>query len=364
MPVLKEYADSNEKDGYYVHAYVYGMGHPLPLQTPEVTEKIYRELGYKPLKPGDDGGVNVPKHLTWTLYEVGLHWTGKSGPQEDASELNFDDFRDAAGPTLSETDIKTIRDFTEDYSGQYSSHIKELRGEFTEDPTVESDGEATPSLKELIQEESAAVSFNDEVELLLEDWQPDRVKPDDYEPEEAEGFLTQFYTTRSEYRKGLDFIPELNTKFEEYSNHSWEVDSVKGVKFDTESDSRGLKLVFQPNSDSKINEWVVIDYRGTNDARDFRIAAGISSRSYSFNISDNYISDFEITVTHEHVGKFDLPPDDFWGYEVENQDPNEIMHTLLSDCSHLIPIIADFFDGIPSYRLESTDPANHSIYLP
>lgn len=76
------------------------------------------------------------------------------------------------------------------------------------------------------------------------------------------------------------------------------------------------------------------------------IAADIGSRSYSFEISDNYISDFEITVAHGHVGKFDLPPDDFWGYEVENQDPNEIMHTLLSDCSHLLPIIAGFFDEI------------------
>jgi len=69
------------------------------------------------------------------------------------------------------------------------------------------------------------------------------------------------------------------------------------------------------------------------------IAADIGSRSYSFEISDNYISDFEITVAHGHVGKFDLPPDDFWGYEVENQDPNEIMHTLLRTavtCSRLL----------------------------
>ena len=364
MPVLKEYADSNEKDGCYVHAYVYGMSHPLPLQTPEVTEKVYRELGYKPLKPGDGGGVDVPKHLTWTLYEVGLHWTGNSGPQEDASELDFDDFRDAAGPSLSEADVRTIRDFTEDYSGQYSSRVKELRAEFTEGSSVESGGETSPSFTELLQEMSADVSFSDEVEALLDDWQPENVKPDDHDPEEAEGFLTQFYTTRSEYREGLDSIPELHTRFEEYRSHSWEVNSVKGVTADSDSDSRGLKLVFQLDDDSKLNEWEVADYRGTEDARDFMIAAGIGSRSYSFEILDNYISDFEITVTHEHVGKFDLPPDDFWGYEVENQDPNEIMHTLLSDCSHLIPIIANVFDEIASYNLDSTDPGDHSIFLP
>ncbi|THE64888.1 hypothetical protein D8Y22_10610 [Salinadaptatus halalkaliphilus] len=211
---------------------------------------------------------------------------------------------------------------------------------------------------------SADVSFSDEVEALLDDWQPDRVKPDDYDPEEAEGFLTQFYTTRSEYREGIDSIPELNTRFEEYSNHSWKVNSVKGVGVDSDSDSRGLKLVFQLADDSKLNEWEVTDFRETDDTRDFMVAAGIGSRSYSFDISDNYISDFDITVAHEYVGKFDLPPDDFWGYEVENQDPNEIMHTLLSDCSHLLPIIVAFFDEIPSYNLEPTDPGGHSIYLP
>ena len=364
MPVLKEYADSNEKDGYYVHAYVYGMSHPLPLQSPEVTEKVYRKLGYKPLKPGDDGGVDVPKHLTWTLYEVGLHWTGNSGPQEDASELDFDDFRDAAGPALSEADVEMIRDFTEDYSGQYSARVKELRAEFTEGSSVESDGETSSSFTELLQEMSADVSFSDEVEALLDDWQPGRVKPDDYDPEETEGFLTQFYTTRSEYREGIDSIPELNTRFEEYSNHSWKVNSVRGVGVDSDSDSRGLKLVFQLGDESKLNEWEVTDFRGTDDTRDFMVAAGIGSRSYSFDISDNYISDFDITVAHEYVGKFDLPPDDFWGYEVENQDPNEIMHTLLLDCSHLLPIIVAFFDEIPSYNLEPTDPSDHSIYLP
>jgi len=37
---------------------------------------------------------------------------------------------------------------------------------------------------------------------------------------------------------------------------------------------------------------------------------------------------------------------------------------LLSDCSHLLPIIVAFFDEIPSYNLEPTDPSDHSIYLP
>lgn len=208
------------------------------------------------------------------------------------------------------------------------------------------------------------ISFSDKVEVLLEDWMPDSIKPDDHDPEAAEGFQPKVYTTRSEYREELDSIPELHSRFEEYSSHSWDVNFVKAEKVDSDSDRQGLKLVFQMDEDSKLDEWTVTDYRGTDDARDFLIAADIGGRGYSFEISDHYISDFDITITHQHVGKFDLPPNDFWGYDVENQDPNEIMHTLLSDCTHLIPNITEFFEEIQSYHVESTDPSDHSIYLP
>jgi len=64
MPILKEYARSNDKDSYYVHAPISGQSHPLPLQMPAVTEEIYRELGYEPEAPGPGGGVDVPNELT------------------------------------------------------------------------------------------------------------------------------------------------------------------------------------------------------------------------------------------------------------------------------------------------------------
>ncbi|WP_226040357.1 hypothetical protein [Natrinema sp. DC36] len=68
MAVLKRYADSTPKDGYFVHAPFSDLPHPLPLQTPKITEEIYKELGY-------GHGDNVPNELTWKLYDVGLHWT-------------------------------------------------------------------------------------------------------------------------------------------------------------------------------------------------------------------------------------------------------------------------------------------------
>jgi len=145
-------------------------------------------------------------------------------------------------------------DFTEDYSGQYSSRIKELCAEFTEGSSGKSTGETSPSFTELLQEMSADVSFNDEVEALLDNWQPDRVKPDDYDPEEAEDSSPNF-TPLGPSTGTADSVPELNTRFEEYSNHSWEVNSIKGVTVDSDSDSRGLRLVFQLDDDSKLDEW-------------------------------------------------------------------------------------------------------------
>jgi len=71
-----------------------------------------------------------------------------------------------------------------------------------------------------------------------------------------------------------------------------------------------------------------------------------------------------MTITYEPVGKFDIPPEDFWGYEVEQQNPNEMMHTLIADFHYLIPIIEEFFEGISSFELKSMDPTDYSVYLP
>lgn len=369
MPVLKEYADSNPKDGYYVHAHVSGLSHPLPLQTPEVTEKIYRELGYEPIKPGDDGGVNVPKHLTWTLFDVDLHWTENSGPQGDPSDLDFDDLREVAGPDLTEDDIGTILDFTDDYRGQYHSRVEDLREEFSDDTggssKPESGGGTVPSVEELLQEMSDETSFDDKVEQQLEDWQPDGLKPNDYDPDEDDGLFSQYYTTHSEYREALDSVPDLKTRLQEYEDHPWKVQEVRASNRDSDEENNGLKITFQVDESSELNGWSCRDYRGTNSAVDFGFSTGISShRKYTFEVEDNYISDFDMGITHQSVGKFDIPPEDFWGYEVENQDPNEMMHTLITDFNHLIPVIEEFFDGLPSYELESTNPGDHSVYLP
>lgn len=362
MPVLKEYVDSNKsKDGYYVHSSVSGRNHPIPLQTPKVTERIYRRIGYKPKKKGPDGGVPVPKDLTWTLYNVGLHWTEKSGPQGNPSDLDPNDLRDAAELDLTENDIETILKFTEDYRGQYQSRVKNLQEKFTDKLGKVSSENPPFTFMEQMKEYSNESHFDDEVEELLNDWEPDYVKDDDYDPDEDDGLLSQCIPTRSEYWEALSLVPDLKTRLREYESHPWDVKKV-GAAGGSTGNNNPLSVSFRPDANSELKRWSIWDHRGVRDKLDFAISAGISGRRYSFNIKERFISDFDMTVTymHEPVGKFDIP-EDFWVYEEGEQTPNKMMHTLIVDFHHLIQIIEEFFDGIASFELESMHPTDYSM---
>jgi hypothetical protein len=254
--------------------------------------------------------------------------------------------------------------FTEDYRGQYQSRVKNLREKFTDKSGDGSSGTTPPSLTNLIEELSDKPSFSDDVEERLNAWEPESIKDDDYSPDEDDGFFSQYYTTHSEYRESLSLVPELQTRLQEYDDHPWDVKSVNTASGNPDDDTNGLSVVFQLDDGSKLNKWSIADYRGTGAAREFTISTGIGSRSYKFEIEENFISDFDMTITHESAGKFDIPPEDFWGYEVEEQNPNEVLHVLIADFHHLIPRIEEFFDGLMSFELESMNPADYSVYLP
>lgn len=362
MPVLKEYADSNDKDGYYIHAPISGVSYPIPLQTPKVTEKIYQKLGYQPNKKGPDGGVNVPNELTWTLHNVGLHWTENSGPQGEPADLDLDRLREKTGPELTENDIETILTYAEEYKGQYQSRVKELREELSEKPGTSSGGSSISTVEEVLKQLSDEPSFSDEVEEKLDQWEPQTIVDDDHEPENK--FSGLISTPRSKHRESLASVPDLKQRLQEYEDHPWRVNHVRGEKPDTDEDSSALKVTFHTDNHSELKGWEATDYRGTSNERDFKVSTSVGTRKYSFEITDNHISDFNTGVSHQSTGKFDLPPDDYWGYEVDNLDPNEIMHALVSDFSHVVPVLTEFFNKLPSYNLESTEMGDHSVYLP
>jgi hypothetical protein len=70
-----------------------------------------------------------------------------------------------------------------------------------------------------------------------------------------------------------------------------------------------------------LNKWGIANYRGTGDDRDFTVSTGIGEQSYSFEVEENFISDFVMTITYKPVGKFDIPPEDFWVMWWKNRAP-------------------------------------------
>lgn len=119
MPVLKKYSESYNKEGYYVHAPIDGASHPIPLQTPNVTAQIYRELGY-------GSGDQVPNELTWKLYSAGLHWTGSTGTQQRSADEIKDVISTGDSPNLANEQKESILSIIEAYTGQFETELYSL----------------------------------------------------------------------------------------------------------------------------------------------------------------------------------------------------------------------------------------------
>lgn len=119
MPVLKRYTDGS---GYYVHASIDGVNQPITLQCGDIAAELYRELGYDPDRNGN-GQVAVPNELTWTLYEVGLHWTNGSGSPEIGDGLSD---KATNGPQLKEDDIDKLSALIRGREGATSQKLNEL----------------------------------------------------------------------------------------------------------------------------------------------------------------------------------------------------------------------------------------------
>jgi len=126
MPILKTYSESYDKDGFYVHAPIEGASHPIPLQTPNITAQIYRELGYEP-------GDYVPNELTWKLYNADLHWTESSGNAHRQEGGVKEAILGEGGPKFTEEQAEVVLSVIESYSGRFDSELSSLAEEFDVD---------------------------------------------------------------------------------------------------------------------------------------------------------------------------------------------------------------------------------------
>ena len=335
VPILKEYAEGYKKDGNYVHAPISNLDHPLPLQTPEVTGAIYEELGYTP-------GDNVPNELTWRLYDVGLHWTESSGPQQNPEDLSADDLKDD-GPSLTETDIESIDSLLEDYRGQYSERVADLRKQLNQssEPESEFHSQTPRSFKDLPED----------VRGLIDDWEPLNLidNPD------GDGLIQ---TYRGDYRADIAACSDVAETVRQFDSHPWEVWRIRGY-----SDADALEIELDTESE-ELNRLSVVDYRAISDPRDFKLQLSIpEERFFEFAIKDGYIADFETGITFDRLGKFDLSQMDHWEDRKDRKNTDMMHHVLVSDFMHLVPLIVEFFEQFDEYELASTKIEDHSVHL-
>ena len=116
MARLYRYANSSDSDGYFLLGHS-GEGNTT-IQVSQLAKVLLDELGYQPGVLPDDQGPRLPSSLQWALFEADLIGTGGSDVVGDA-----EDFSDEIDPsTLSEEDIKTIKEFIE----EADTHHQEL----------------------------------------------------------------------------------------------------------------------------------------------------------------------------------------------------------------------------------------------
>ncbi len=119
MPTFNEYADSNQKDGTYIRAYV-GDDGIVTLQTTSVAVRLFEMLEYSP-------PAVVPTKLIWEMHDVGLLYTGNSTEGEednDGDPINLlDDLDDSS---LSPDEKAKIIEQLGAYSGPQKETVEEL----------------------------------------------------------------------------------------------------------------------------------------------------------------------------------------------------------------------------------------------
>lgn len=359
MPILKRYVESSEKDGCYVHAYIKSQSHPLPLQTPDVTEKIYSALGYEPSSPGPNDGVSVPNELTWALYNVGLHWTESTGPRADPTDLNIDLLRESSGPTLRDEDINTISTFAETYRGPDQAKVAHLskkltgdspRGESSERQNPDETASALESIIDSFDEtlkKTNSSRFKRHVEELIEKWEPPGTHDAaDQNPRKDGKLRFLLGPKRSEFRRQLEQVPELSTRLREYDTHPWDVQYIlKIIEPSNDWAAPHLKMKFKSPSVSNIESlcWYLEDLRDTSGTVDLTLEASIDTKTYRFSLTDGQIAEIQVSIEGVEVLSFGKG---VMSASENKMSTSEEVHNVVVELSTLVPLVNDFVESL------------------
>lgn len=375
MAVFKKYAPGYEKDGYYVHISIPGADHPIPLQTPDEIAEFYKSVGY-------DAGDKMPDELVWVLYELDLHWTGKSGiSRSDASKPAGE-----SPPVLTRKDVERIRQYVDSYSGEYAEDLEKLgdRIEASTAPEVESEFDLLELLDRTptVDFDAVPVNFTEETKERIQQWLPpevmnkaDRMACDEH----LEGEI--FVKSPQKHLSDLFQTPDYESLLDSHAAHPWTVTSIKIREdsiVDSTDDPDQMILTAEYNSDSSSTDnspsISVQDLRQYETSSDFELAVSITSAenrpvctdNIAVAISDGEITDFTVTPVFKDPGRFDRDAISEFAAEYTDASPNSVTHSLVISFAHHLPLILEYCNAVPDYEMCSTDPdANHfNLILP
>lgn len=78
MARLYEYADSNEKTGYFLRGGTSGSNYTM--RATDLGKRLFDRLDYEPGIVNRERGPRIPSQLQWAMYDVGLLKTGENEP--------------------------------------------------------------------------------------------------------------------------------------------------------------------------------------------------------------------------------------------------------------------------------------------
>lgn len=122
MPTLNRYAETSNKNGYYIRAYTGGDG-PITLQVSSLAARIFNLANYPP-------GKSVPSKLVWSMYDLGLVYTldsvlstdeeyGASEVMDVLNEIDLDS-------SLSADEEQGLVDRLHEYNGPNPEEVEKL----------------------------------------------------------------------------------------------------------------------------------------------------------------------------------------------------------------------------------------------
>jgi len=165
MARLYEYADSNDKSGYFLWD---GSDEGnVTFQVTPLAERLLDRLGFEPGTVNQQRGPRLPNQLQWALYETGLIYTGGSEPP---SVADFDGEIEGADEELEigEEMLAEIESFIRD-AGAESPDVRQLADLLN----IEADPGAHGPIWNLPESEMAGV------EDYLREYLKARLNPDD-----------------------------------------------------------------------------------------------------------------------------------------------------------------------------------------